>query len=297
MKNLLIAGGSGLVGTRLKEIAQEEGYKVSILSRRISNEDGNIYWNPANSEIDEISLRSADYLVNLSGANIAEKAWTKKRKKELIDSRIKTTNFLVEKLATLNHKPKAIINASAIGFYESSLTRVMNEYEPHAKGFMGELCSNWELAAHQFEKQNIRTVILRIGLVLAQNGGAYAAMAKPAKLGIGSYIGSGKQKMPWVHIDDLCNLIIYALENEEMKGVYNTTVENAPSNKHFTNELVKSFNKFYLLLPTPSFLLKLLLGNRSQLLTLSFNPSAQKLLKSGFKFNYTSLALAFKSLK
>lgn len=297
MKHLIIAGGSGLVGTRLRKIAEKKGFKVSILTRRKSTKNGGIYWNPEENEINEKALISADYLVNLSGANIAEQAWTQTRKKELYNSRINTTNFLAEKLAALNHKPKAIVNASAIGFYESSLTRVMNEDETHGKGFMGELCYNWEQAAHQFEKQNIRTIILRIGLVLAKNGGAYEALSKPAKLGLGSFIGSGKQKMPWVHIDDLCNLILYSLENENMAGIYNTTIENAPNNKEFTKELLKSFHKYFLLLPTPSFLIKLFMGERSQLLTLSYNPSSKKLLKTGFKFNYTNLAQAFQSLK
>jgi len=299
MNHLIIAGGTGLVGSRLKSIAIRKGYKVSILTRNKTeiDEEGYFNWNPSSGEMDEKALEKADYLVNLSGANIVEKAWSDKRKNELISSRVDSTHLLVEKFTSARNNIKAVVNASAIGFYESSLTRIMHEDEEHAKGFMGELCFNWEQAARQFQNGNIRTVILRFGIVLSKNGGAYKAMAVPAKLGIGSYIGSGKQKMPWVHIDDLCNLIIYALENEIMSGVFNTTIPDAPSNKSFTKALLKSFNKIHILIPTPKFLIQMILGSRSDLVCLSYNPSAEKLLKTGFTFKYKTLEEAFKSLK
>ncbi|NNM15312.1 MAG: TIGR01777 family protein [Bacteroidia bacterium] len=297
MQHVLIAGGSGLVGSRLCELAKLKGHKVSILSRSNSNKEGFIHWNPNKGEIDKTSLTDIDYLVNLSGENIAKKAWSKKRKKELRDSRIISTEFLAEQFNSINHQLKAVVNASAIGFYKSSLTEEMTEDENPSDGFMAELCNNWEQAAQAFQKNNIRTVIIRIGLVLSNIGGAYKAMATPAKFGIGSYLGNGKQKMPWVHIDDLCNMILFALENENMKGVYNTTVPNAPSNKTFTKALLKSFHSLNIMPPTPAFILKMVLGERSEILLNSYNPSAEKLLNTGFQFEYTDLTKTFSSLK
>jgi len=297
MAHILIAGGSGLVGSRLKEIASNKGYRVSILSRSKAKGPRFIHWNPSTNEIDKEAITDVDYLVNLSGANIAEKKWTSQRKKALVSSRVDSTNFLVNTFKSINQKLKAVVNASAIGYYQSDLNRVMKEDEKPASGFMGELCKQWEDAATQIQNNNIRTVIFRIGLVLSNKGGAYQAMALSAKFGLGGYLGNGKQKMPWVHIDDLCNLILFALENENMKGAYNTTVADAPSNKTFTKKLLKSFHSINIMAPTPSFVLKLILGERSEILLNSYNPSADKLLSTGFQFEHTDLAQTFKALK
>jgi len=299
METILIAGGAGLIGTSLSGKLKEKGYNVLLLSRK--SKRGNSYsvysWNPDKSEIENEAIKRADYIINLAGAGIGDKRWTKKRRELILDSRVKTSELIFNKIQETGKNPKAFITASGIGYYGAGTSeKIFSETDPPAEDFIGQVCQQWEKAAEPFEKSGIRTVKIRTGIVLSKKGGALSRMAVPVKFWIGSALGSGKQYLPWIHIDDLCDIYIMAIEDAKMTGAFNAAAPQHVSNREFMRTLAQVMGKPFFFPAIPSIVLKLLYGKMSDILLYGSRISAVKIISAGYKFKFPDLANAFKEL-
>ena len=299
METILIAGGAGLIGTNLSGKLKEKGYNVLLLSRK--SKRGNSYsvysWNPDKSEIENEALKRADYIINLAGAGIGDKRWTKKRRDLILDSRVKTSELIFNKIQETGKKPKAFITASGIGYYGADTSeKIFFETDQPAADFIGQVCQQWEQAADQFEKSGIRTVKIRTGIVLSKKGGALSRMAVPVKFWIGSALGSGKQYLPWIHIDDLCDIYVRAIEDAKMTGAFNAVAPQHVSNREFMRTLAQVMGKPFFFPAIPSVVLKLLFGKMSDILLYGSRISAEKIISAGYEFRFPGLANALKDL-
>ena len=308
MKRVLIVGGTGLIGSYLSNKLRSKGYRVAVLSRTKKEEPEsltfiwdeyhfNYVWDVNKKEIEKNAIELADYIINLSGENIGEKRWTKKRKQLIVASRVKTTELIFEKVSEQENKPKAYISASAIGYYGAiSSDKIFQETDSPAKDFLGETCRLWEQAADRFEKSGIRTVKIRTGVVLTKQDGALAKMLKPVKMGVGSALGNGKQYLPWIHIDDLCNIYIKALEDSEMHGAYNAVAPEHITNKVFTGTLARLLAKSLVFPNIPAFFMKIIFGKMSDLLLKGSRVSSEKIVDAGYNCLYPDLESALMDL-
>jgi hypothetical protein len=299
METILIAGGSGLVGTNLSRKLKGKGYNVALLSRK--SKPGNNYsvysWNPDKNEIEKEAIKSADYIINLAGAGIGDKRWTNKRRLLILESRIRTTGLLFNKVQESGRKPKAFITASAIGYYGAIMSeKLFSETDAPGKDFSGEVCRQWENAADRFEENGIRTVKLRTGIVLSKKEGALSKMTVPVRFGIGSALGSGRQYLPWIHIDDLCNIYIKAIEDSKMTGAYNAVAPEHISNREFMRILSKVNGMPFFFPAIPSFVLKMLFGKMSEIILNGSRISAEKIISAGYIFEYSDIENALKNL-
>ncbi|NJB71580.1 hypothetical protein GGR42_002042 [Saonia flava] len=299
MPKILVTGGTGLIGGHLIKKLLAENYSVSVLSRSKSSiEDIEFYqWNVRKGEVDINAVKSCDYIIHMAGANIAAKKWTQKRKEEIINSRTQSTQLLFDTVKKHNPKLKAFISASAVGYYGAITSdHIYNESDKAHDDFLGRTTQKWEEAADKFISLGIRVLKLRTGIVLAENSEALAKMTKPIKLNVGAALGSGKQYMPWIHIDDVCSAYINAIKEEKMNGAYNLVAPQHINNKDFT-KLIASILKKPLWLPNiPSFMLRLLFGEMAKLFLFGSRVSSKKLLDTGFSFKYTKLEMALKKL-
>lgn len=298
-EGVLIAGGSGAIGIQLAQFLYQKGFRVSILSRRkaIACEFKTFRWDIESNYIDTTCFDGVDHIIQLSGANIAEKRWTKSRKTELIASRVKSTNLLFETVK-LNQIPlKSFISASAIGFYGAVTSEhVFNETDNAGTDFLADVCVQWERAANQFQSLGVRTCIIRTGIVLMPNEGAFAKLMLPAKLGIGSALGSGKQYFPWIHIADLCGIYQHCLAENNLNGIFNAVSPNSTSNYQFTKALCKTLNKPCIMPNIPAFVLKIALGELANTLITGSRVSSDKISKSKYLFKYPTLQSAISQL-
>ncbi len=285
-KKILLAGGTGLIGTRLQTLLESAGYTFHLLTRT-PRAAHHFAWNPEKGEIDELAFEGVSAVINLAGAGIADKRWTTNRKKELIQSRVQSTQVLYDYFKRSGFRPDCYINASAIGIYGDSGERWMTEMD-HAsdQGFMIDCCEAWENAALNMESLGIRTVVLRIGVVLAKEGGALAEIAKPLLFGIGAYFADGNIWYSWIHRDDVCGIIRFALEQEQLGGVYNAVAPQPERIKALVQKTAVAMKKSVLLVPAPSFALRLALGEMSAVVLNSNRVSAQKIMDAGYVFEY-----------
>lgn len=297
MQNILIAGGSGLIGTRLTQMLLEKGYAVSYLSRKsFSKNNVMVYeWNPFNDFIEEGAIENANYIINLAGTGIAAKAWTNKRRHEIINSRVYAAKTIFNSLKKNKHHIKGIVCASAIGYYEKNTNKVLKETNEPGADFLSYTTQQWEHASKEFETADIRTTILRSGIALSLKGGALVKMWKPLKFFIAPYFGNGKQVYCWIHIDDLCRMYIKAIEDEKMNGVYNAVAPQPEANKNFMRMLKKVKGGFSLLMPIPSLLMRLILGERASIVLDGQNVSCKKISGLGFEFQFPDLKSALKN--
>ncbi|PWG06418.1 TIGR01777 family oxidoreductase [Polaribacter aquimarinus] len=289
MAIVLITGGTGLVGKHLTKLLIKKNHEVRILSRNPSKKN-EFKWDISRNYLDEKSLVNIDYIIHLAGAGIAEKKWTDKRKKVIIDSRVESANLLFKKVKELNINLKGYISASGTGFYGTVTSeKIYNEEDTHANDFLGKVCLAWENSAHQFKNLKIPLTILRTGIVLTKQGGALEKMKTP----IISPLGSGKQYIPWIHIDDLCNLYLMPIENN-LIGVYNAVAPEIHNGISFSKTLAKVFKKPFIPINVPSFLLKLLFGEMANILLKGSRVSSKKIEKNGgysFRFSILKKAL------
>lgn len=297
MKNILITGGSGLVGTRLTELLISHGYQVAHLSRSSKSSRNQLIqtfqWDIENGYIDPLAFEFADAIVHLAGAGVAEKRWTEERKKEILDSRVLSTRLLYDCLKTQNHHVEAFISASAIGIYGSDTGEaLMTEESKIGNSFLSNVVAEWESEVQHITTLNIRTCLLRIGIVLSEKGGALVEMAKPIKMYAGSSLGSGKQIVSWIHIDDLCAMFIFALKNTEISGVFNAVAPQPVSNNALTKSIAQKLNKPLFLPNVPAFAMYLILGEMAEVVLGGNKVSSQKIVNEGFEFQYPSLSLA-----
>ncbi|WP_299755154.1 TIGR01777 family oxidoreductase [uncultured Pontibacter sp.] len=294
---ILITGGSGLVGMRLSEMLIDQGYEVAHLSRnpdKVSTYK-TFKWDIKAGYIDENAITYADYIINLAGASVASEKWTEDRKKELLNSRVDSILLLHKCLSKSEHHVKGFISSSAIGIYGDSGDQLMSEESTYADDFLAEVCQQWEAAAWQMRDLNLRTVIFRLGIVLSVKGGALPQMAKPVKMMAGAPLGSGKQYMSWVHIDDACRLFIRAIEDTQFEGVYNAVAPHPVTNKEFTKELAEAMKKPLVLPKVPAFAINLMMGEMSEVILASQRVSSNKVLHTGFTFEYNYLEDALES--
>ncbi|RNI26001.1 TIGR01777 family oxidoreductase [Rufibacter latericius] len=295
---ILIAGGTGLLGTRLSEMLIDSGYEVALLSRTPDKyaRYKTFKWDVQKGYIDENAIRYADYIINLAGTSVSGEKWTVARKKEILNSRILSTNLLCQYLEKSTHHVKGFLASSAVGIYGDSGDRLMMEESTYGSDFLAEVCKQWENASWQVHNLGIRTVIFRIGIVLSNKGGALPQIAKPVKMLAGAPLGSGKQYMSWIHIDDLCRLCIKAIEDRTMQGVYNAVAPNPATNEQLTRNLARVMHKPMVFPNVPAFGLKLMLGEMSEIVLNSSRVSATKVLQTGFTFEYNDIQEALESL-
>lgn len=306
MKTVLITGGTGLVGSSLTKILVEKNYNVIILSRNKKTSSNNkikfAQWNIENQTIDNWAIEEADFIVHLAGASVSEKRWTEKRKKEIVESRTKSSSLIVGALNNISNNVKAVISASAIGWYgidtEHSLINGFVESDDADDNFLGSTCKLWEESVQPVVELNKRLVILRMGVVLSNRAGAYVEFIKSLKFKVAAILGNGKQIISWIHIDDVCDIFIKAIEDESLKGTYNCVAPNPVSNKYFMNQLGKIYlNDFFIPLYIPSFLIKLMLGDFSIEVLKSTKVSSKKIENTSFQFKYKTIEAAIKQLK
>lgn len=298
-KNVLITGGTGFVGTYLTQLLLEQGYSVSILSRtKKKNTDAVFYytWDVEKQQIEEEAVLKADYIVHLAGANIAQKRWTDQRKAVILASRSLSAQLLFDTLQKNNTTPKAFISASAVGIYGAISGRaVCTEVMQPANDFLGLTCQKWEAAADKFERIGIRTVKIRTALVLGENEGLLKRLSTIFKWRLGSALGSGKQYMPWIHVEDLCRIYIEAIQNSEMSGAYNASITDDTTNELFSKTLAKVYGYSIWLHNVPAFLIKMVLGEMAKLLLKGRRISNAKLTALGFEFKFNNLEMALKN--
>ena len=298
---VLITGGTGLIGTRLAEMLIDSGYEVALLSREPakSSHFRSFRWDPRAGTIDEAAVPYADYIINLAGASVSDGKWTDERKRDIMTSRLGGLALLSRELAKPGHHVRAVVSASAIGIYGDAGDKLLGEEMPPAvptHDFLADVSHQWELAAGPVAALGIRTVIPRIGIVLSTKGGALPQMARPVKLGAGAALGSGKQYMSWIHLDDLCRLFIAMLEDETWRGTYNAVAPNPMTNQQFTETLAQVLHRRLVLPKVPAFGLKLALGEMSDIVLASQRVSAQKVLAQGFRFEFPELRGALEAL-
>lgn len=296
MEKVLITGGSGLIGRRLSFLLKSRGYEVRILSR--SNNPKNNYktfvWNVSEQYINDSAFEGLNHIIHLAGAGIADKRWSEKRKKEIIASRVASTNLLYNSVKRLKTPLNSFISASATGYYGAVTSEtIFEEKDKPAKDFLGKVCSLWEDSIFQFNEIKIRTVALRTGIVLSKDGGALKKMKTP----VITSLGNGKQYMPWIHIDDLCELYIKAIEDEQFKGAFNAVSPEHISNLSFSKKISKIFNYPFLALGAPSLILQIVFGEMSTIILNGSRISANKIKQAGFKFKFENLEKALKNLR
>lgn len=299
MKKVLIAGGTGLIGTRLSALLTAKGYEVALLSRKNNpNSPYKTYtWQPEKSEIDTKALENTHFVINLAGAGIADKRWTPSRKKLIIDSRTESAAVFSNFFSKNKHSVEAYIAASAIGYYGNRGAELMTEDAAAGKGFLTESTVKWEEAIQKIADTKVRTVALRVGVVLSTEGGAFPELWLPYRFGGGAYFGDGAMYLSWIHIDDICNMFIWALENTTAQGIYNGVAPQPVTSKEFAKILAKESACTLVTVPVPAFGLRVLLGEMSDVVLNSTRVSAEKIQKEGFKFQFTEAAAAVSDIR
>lgn len=297
---VLISGATGLVGTRITKLCHEKGINISYLTHSKDKlekreEFRGYYWNPAKGEIDTDCLKGVGAIINLAGANIFQ-PWTEKNKKKILESRVDSLNLLYKTLSENQHEVAQLISASAVGIYPSSKQKIHYENEDEvADNFLGKVTHQWELAADQFKKLDLRVAKVRIGLVLSQEGGALPQMERPIKYNVGTKLGSGTQWQSWIHIEDLARIFLYIMENG-LTGVYNGVAPNPVTHKDLMEKLAEKMGKSLWLPKIPTSLLKAVMGEMSSIVLDSQLVSSQKIEEAGFDFYYVNLQAAFDNL-
>jgi len=295
---VLITGGTGMLGVHLTHILLDKGYVVEHLSRSRNSKTGvkTWAWDLEAGTLEEGALDGVTDIIHLAGAGIADKKWTASRKKVLIDSRVEGPKLLKAKLEEKGMQLRSFISASGVNYYGSVTTgKTFVEDDPAGTDFTGECCVYWEDAADLFA-DIARVVKIRIGVVLMMQGGALPRLAQPIRYGIGSRLASGKQIVPWIHLEDVCQVLAYALENEQMTGAYNAVASEVSSNADLTKAVAKQLKKPLWAPPVPAFVLKLLFGEMASLVLNGSAISNQKLLDAGFELKFNTLASALQDL-
>lgn len=291
MATILITGGTGLVGTELTKLLVKKNHEVRILSRNPSKKN-EYKWDISKDFIDEKALENLDFIIHLAGAGIADKRWTDNRKKIIVDSRVETANLIFNKIKEQKIALKGFISASGSNFYGTKTTdKIYEETDNAGNDFLGEVCVKWEAAAQQFSTLHIPVTILRTGIVLAKKGGALEKMKTP----IVSPLGSGNQYMSWIHIDDLCEMYSYSIENN-LTEIYNAVAPEHHTSKTFSKALAKSINRPFLPFGVPAFILKLVFGEMAIILLKGSRISSKKIEKNGFSFRFSTLNKALNAV-
>jgi hypothetical protein len=307
METVLITGGTGMIGRALTQALIERGYQVIIITRspgaKFHEKKGNISyarWDVERGFIDKEAISCAEYIIHLAGANFAARRWTSKRKTEILSSRVDGAKLIIDSLKTMPNRVRCVISASGISWYgqdDKNVSGPFTENDPAADDFMAQTCKQWEAAIEPASFLGKRLVKLRIGPVLSTEGGAFVEFRNPLKFGLATIIGDGKQIVSWIHIDDLVRIILFAMENEKMDGVYNAVAPEPVSNEDLILTMAEKIRgKTFIPFHTPSFVLKIVFGEMINEILRSITVSSEKLQHTGFIFQYPDIESAVQHL-
>ncbi|HEY0651783.1 MAG TPA: TIGR01777 family oxidoreductase [Chryseosolibacter sp.] len=295
-KNILITGASGLIGSRLTEILSSRGATVATLSRA-ARSGTRYHWDVENGILDEDALTDTDAIVHLAGASVGEKRWTAARKAEILKSRTESTRLLYERLKKGNHRVKQFISASAIGYYGfEDETNWFDEQSNSGHDYLAQVTRAWENEVDKIATLDIRVVKIRIGIVLSAAGGALVQMANPVRYFAGAPLGSGRQPVSWIHIEDVCEIFVKAIYDQFMQGPYNAVAPNPVDNKTMTQLIGKALNKPVFLPPVPGFVLKAIIGQMAEIVVTGNLVSAKKIMDAGYRFRFENAEEAINDL-
>lgn len=302
----IITGGTGLIGKSLTKYLVEKGHDIIIFSRNVDHvENAHVTfkkWDPATGEINLEAISTADYIVNLAGIGIMNKQWSSNYKKQIVESRIKGGELLTDSLKNIKNHVKVFISASAIGWYgqdkaDLSQPTSFTESDPPSKDFLGKTCFLWEESVEEISRMDIRLIKLRFGIVLSNEGGAFPEFKKSLKYGIASILSNGKQIISWIHINDICRMISFIIQHDNLSGVYNAVAPEPVRNKEMVIETAKILRKnFFIPIHVPKQIINLFFGQRSVEILKSTKVSSKKIRSAGFTFLYPSLKLALDQL-
>lgn len=294
MKKILIAGGTGFVGKHLISFLVEKGYSINVLTRKVNfkiSENFQFFqWDIEQQYIDKNAFKSVDTIINLTGANIGEKKWTEKRKREIINSRIKSIDLLYHYVSENKLNINTFISSSAVGFYGAvTSNEIFKETSKSGNDFLASVCQIWETKAMKFNELGIRTVLLRKGVIIGKDGGIYQKLSPLVNLGIKVSLGSGKQYLPWIDIRDLVRLYEFLISDSKIEGIYNAVSNEYITMNEFSKTLLKSFGKRSILPNAPSFIIRLLFGEMSVMLLEGSRVGNDKLKATGFSFEFDTI--------
>lgn len=290
---VLITGATGLIGREIVKQCHDKGFNVHYLTTsksKLATESNykGFFWNPNNNEIDHSCFEGVSTIINLVGASIS-KRWIESYKKEILESRTKTAQLLQDTIRLYNYNIKHVVSASAIGIYPSSFTNYYDEeYDQNSDSFLGTVVAKWEDAIDGFKELGCKVAKIRIGLVLARQGGALPEIIKPIKFGAGAAFGNGKQWQSWIHVTDLANIFLHVVVHK-LEGVYNGVAPNAVTNSELTKTVAKVLHRPLIMPNIPKPLMKLILGEMHMLLFESQRVSSDKIKAKGFYFKYANL--------
>ena len=291
-QTVLITGGTGMVGSRLELALRERGHQVRIVSRQ----RGMVYWNPAKNKLADEALNGVDAIIHLAGAGIAEKHWTAARKKELHDSRIGTTELLLEALRNRPHQVKTFIAASAVGYYGSRGDERLEETSTPGVDFLAQLSQAWEASAEPVTELGIRLVKMRIGIVLSRKAGALPELTKTLPLRVAGILGNGRQFYPVIHVDDLARMFRFVLENEDCQGPYNAVGPAPVRQRDLMRAILRASGKRAIMTPVPEFALRLMLGEMAGAVLMSSRANSGLIEQAGFRFDYPTVERMLEAL-
>ena len=297
-ETVLIAGGSGLIGSFLSPLLRDAGYTVLHLSRRkdLDAEFPAFHWDIQKRELDMVALERADYVINLAGAGIADALWTQDRRKVIVSSRVDGALLFKEKIKQCQTKPNAYLSASAIGYYGDRHTERLTEASAPGTGFLASTTQQWEHAIREVAETGVRTAWLRTGIVLSTKGGALQKILLPFKARIGSYFGDGSQYYSWIHIEDMARIYLYLLQNDTLSGAFNATAPHPETNKELTHKAKEALGKAALVAPVPEAALRLGMGDMADTVMSSSLVIPERLTAAGFTFQHPELLPALRDL-
>lgn len=291
---ILITGGTGFIGKTLCPLLASQGHQLVLWTRQLKPRLPKGVTDYVH-QLSELEPNSIEVVINLAGAGIADKRWSKERKQLLISSRVKTTEQLVAWIAAQAIRPKTLLSASAVGYYGEQGNETVTEQTKPVAGFTHDLCAAWEKSALAAEDLGVRVCLVRTGVVLGKGGGSLAKMLPAFKLGAGGPLGSGQHWFPWIHLEDMANIYAWLLNNEQASGVFNASAPNPVTNADFTKTLGKALSR-PAFLPMPEAVLKLLFGEMADLLLVSNKMLPQRLIEEGFQFSYPQLDEALQNI-
>lgn len=288
---ILITGASGLIGNALQKSFNEKGYEMLLAGRRFINKPDHVVWD-AEKGFDAAALEKiegTDAIIHLAGEPISDWRWTEDKKKRIVDSRVQGTRSIIDAISKLKKKPKTLLSSSAVGYYGDRGDDILTERGGVGDTFLAEVCRDWEAEARKAENYGVRVVLMRNGIVLSKDGGALSTMLTPFSLGVGGVVGSGKQWMSWLALDDIVGITNFLLENEEIEGAVNVVAPNPVTNEEFTKTLGEVIHR-PTFLPLPKFAVDLMMGEMGDALLIdSARVAPEKLQKAGYEFQYKDL--------